>query len=336
MQYFHVANSSLCLTANAFAIRTYWRAIRLQHASAMLPVQRQWALQRMCVCVRGGRTCTSCTTSRSGRCANISTVETGRARSTTELEPPARPTQQLELHAINGTSSTNTEKGLLPSNESIEPECLPGTAAPQDTCRSNQNEDSSQFHPLPSFTALTAPNFQWGEKDGEYLIQIVDRCYDTVVHWRRNLFKIPSGKVGVAFVHELSLLFQAYAESSALEGVALKAAMILPALLLQKPHARSRTKEHTKHLKRRLNLWKDGDLVSLLDEGQTIQSRLAREYSGRSSLSDQLTRKFSKLMMEGKVRAALRLIADNNTGQPLHLNSQIDFKLTRKELETSC
>ena len=164
MQYFHVANSSLCLTANAFAIRTYWRAIRLQHASAMLPVQRQWALQRMCVCVRGGRTCTSCTTSRSGRCANISTVETGRARSTTELEPPARPTQQLELHAINGTSSTNTEKGLLPSNESIEPECLPGTAAPQDTCRSNQNEDSSQFHPLPSFTALTAPNFQWGEK----------------------------------------------------------------------------------------------------------------------------------------------------------------------------
>ena len=174
------------------------------------------------------------------------------------------------------------------------------------------------------------------EGDGEYLIQIVNRCYDAVVHWRRNLFKIPSGKVGVAFVHELSRLFQAYAESSALEGVALKAAMILPALLLQKPHARSRTKEHTKHLERRLNLWKDGDLASLLDEGQTIQSSLTREYSGWSSLSDQLTRKFSKLMMEGKVRAALRLIADNNTGQPLHLNSQIDFKLTRKELETSC
>ena len=96
--------------------------------------------------------------------------------------------------------------------------------------------------------------------------------------------------------------------------MALKAAMILPALLLQKPHARSRTKEHTKHLERRLNLWKDGDLVSLLDEGQAIQSRLAREYNGQSSPSDQLTRKFTKLMMEGKVRAALRLIADNNTG----------------------
>ena len=75
---------------------------------------------RGCVCVRGGRTCTSCTPSRSGRCENFSTVETGRARSTAELEPPARPTQQSELHAINGTSSTNTEKGLLPSNGSIE------------------------------------------------------------------------------------------------------------------------------------------------------------------------------------------------------------------------
>ena len=154
---------------------------------------------------------------------------------------------------------------------SVGQECT-GTAAPpdlQDTC---QDEDSSQLHPLPSFTAIPAPNFQWGQKHGEYFVQIVNRCYDEAVHWRRNLFKIPSGKAGVAFVQELSRLFQAYAESSALEGVAFKAAMILPALLLQKPHARSRTKEHTKHLERRLNLWKEGDLASLLDEGQTIQS----------------------------------------------------------------
>jgi len=51
---------------------------------------------------------------------------------------------------------------------------------------------------------------------------IVNRCNDEAVHWRRNLFNIPSGKVEVAFVNELSRLFWAYAESSALEGVALK------------------------------------------------------------------------------------------------------------------
>ena len=37
-----------------------------------------------------------------------------------------------------------------------------------------------QVHLLPSFTALSAPYFQWSEKDGEYLIQIVDCCYNGV------------------------------------------------------------------------------------------------------------------------------------------------------------
>ena len=119
-------------------------------------------------------------------------------------------------------------------------------------------------------------------------------------------------------------MFQAYADSSALEGIAMKAAMILPALLLQKPHPRSRTKEHVKHLERHLCLWKDGNLESLLDEGQTIQSRLAKDCNSRNPPTDQLSRNFSELVMEGKVRAALRLIADDNTGRPLRLDSPID------------
>ena len=135
-----------------------------------------------------------------------------------------------------------------PSNGSVRRECT-GTAAHRTyKTLAKMKTQASSTHALPSFTAIPAPNFQWSEKHGEYLMQIVDHCYDEAVHWRRNLFKIPSGKAGVAFLQELSRLFQAYVESSALEGVALKAAMILPALLLQKPHARWRTKEHTKHL----------------------------------------------------------------------------------------
>ena len=86
--------------------------------------------------------------------------------------------------------------------------------------------------------------------------------------------------------------------------------MILPALLLQKPHTRSKTKEHVKHLERCSSLWKEDNLDSLLEEGQTIQSRFTKEYNNQNtSSSEQLPRKFTKLMMEGKVRAALRLIA---------------------------
>ena len=191
----------------------------------------------------------------------------------------------------------------------------------QDTLTVSSDQDSNQPHPLPDFTAIPTSNFQWGDKDGECLTQKLDQCHKEVVHWRRNLFKMPSGKAGTSFVRKVSRMFQAYAESSALEGIAMKAAMILPALLLQKPHSRSRTKEHVKHL---LSLWKGGNLDSLLEEGQTIQNRLSRECNSRNTPSDQLSRKFSKFMMEGKVRGALRLLADENTGQPLHLNSKID------------
>ena len=194
----------------------------------------------------------------------------------------------------------------------------------QSTSTASPGEDSNQSHPLPSFTEIPTPNFRWGDKDGEYLTQKIDQCYKEIVHWRRNLVKVPSGKVGTSFVQEVAHIFRAYAESSALDGIALKAAMILPALLLQKSHSQSRTKEHVKHLERRLGLWKDGNLDSLLDEGKTIQSHLSREGNSRNAPTEQIFRKFSKLMMEGKVRAALRLIADDNTGRPLHIDTIID------------
>ena len=67
--------------------------------------------------------------------------------------------------------------------------------------------------------------------------------YDVVVHWRRSIFLVPSGKAGKAFVRELARLYQAYADASALECIALKACSIIQCLLLQKPHAKSKTKK---------------------------------------------------------------------------------------------
>ena len=128
------------------------------------------------------------------------------------------------------------------------------------------------------------------------------------------LLKIPSGKAGTSFVREISHLFQAYAERSTLEGIPMKAAMILPALLFQKPHSRIRTKDHAKHLERRLGLWKEGRMNNPI-------FRLTKENQYKNNTTDQLSRKF---MIEGKVRAALRLIAENQTSKPLLLDSTAD------------
>ena len=144
------------------------------------------------------------------------------------------------------------------------------------------------------------------------------------MHWKRNLFKVPSGKAGKAFTRELSRMFSAYAERSALESVAMKAAMTMPALLLQKPNAKSKAKEHTSHLERRLKLWLDGKLDELLYEGRTIQQRLTRRMPPQQKSDDQTARTFAKLMMEGKVRAALRLVTEGNNGGPLPLHHPVN------------
>ena len=130
-----------------------------------------------------------------------------------------------------------------------------------------------------------------------------------------GVFKVPSGRVGKLFVHELARLFLVYAEGTTLESIALTAAMTMPSLLLQKPHRSSKVKEHIHCLECRLKLWTEGDLNGLLREGRTIQRRLPN--LPRDPKSDQqLARSFAKLMMEGKIRAALRLISRQNGGPP--------------------
>ena len=82
---------------------------------------------------------------------------------------------------------------------------------------------------------------------------------------------------------ELSRLYLAYGSASALEAVALKAPTVLPILLLQKPNKRSKTKDHTKCLERRLASWSNGDLEELVREGRTLQQRLPRDGSAKAN-----------------------------------------------------
>ena len=83
-----------------------------------------------------------------------------------------------------------------------------------------------------------------GQFDGQDFAQAISAAY--TVHWCRNLFLVPSGKAGrdFKFVTQLARIFQSYAEGSALESVALKAVIVMPQLLLQKPSVSSEAKDH--------------------------------------------------------------------------------------------
>jgi len=71
---------------------------------------------------------------------------------------------------------------------------------------------------------------------------------------------VPYGHVGRDFIHELAQLFLSYGEAGALEGIAIKAAMLMCALLLQKPHSQLSSYDLSKCLQWRLSLWNQGDI----------------------------------------------------------------------------
>ena len=119
---------------------------------------------------------------------------------------------------------------------------------------------------LPSFKSISRMSSSWGDLSEDEFTKAIDSAYAQVVHWRPNLFKVPSGACGKQFVAELTRLFDAFAQESDLEAIALKAAMTLPSLTLQKPHAKSKTHEHISCLWRRLSLWEKGDIPNFKEE----------------------------------------------------------------------
>ena len=146
-------------------------------------------------------------------------------------------------------------------------------------------------HTLKQFTG--AVTFSWFHREGWHLI-----CY--VHHWPSSF--VPMVKV------------------QSMESIALRAATVMPILLLQKPHAKSKTYEHVACLERCMASWHRGDIDTLVQEGRTIQRRFRLASTPSDSNHQQLkTRKFAKLMSQGKVKAALQLLEKTNSGAyPMH------------------
>ena len=83
----------------------------------------------------------------------------------------------------------------------------------------------------------------------------------------------------------------------------MKAVLVIPALLLQKPSKSSKSKDHHAALERRLKLWEEGKIEELLYEEHTIQERLKSPNS--SMIITKISIKFRILMNKGNVNGAL-------------------------------
>ena len=103
----------------------------------------------------------------------------------------------------------------------------------------------------------------------------------------------------------------------------MKAAIVLPNLLLQKPRKRSKIKEHTQCLERRLRSWSSGKLEELLKEGRALQQGLPKHQSAQANST--LARSFSNLKFSGKCRAALDLLSNAQKGGVLLLHDLLSM-----------
>ncbi|CAH3197598.1 unnamed protein product [Porites evermanni] len=160
-----------------------------------------------------------------------------------------------------------------------------------------------------------------------------------VVHFRRNIFNLPSGGVGKHFIEELTFWLKQFNSNSDLNSVALKAFMLLPSVILQKPSATSKSKEHSVAIERRLALWSHGDLNMLMKEIRFIQDRFVNSKRARSVEDILIT--FAKLFFQGKLTAAIKLLDKENSSGLLNLSDEVSAQLKEKhpvpaEIEEEC
>ena len=101
-------------------------------------------------------------------------------------------------------------------------------------------------------------------------------------------------------------------------------------MALQKPSMKSKAKDRRECLTKRLALWKEGEIESLLSEGRLIQKRILK--TKRAKTPDK-AKIFAKLVMQGQRNSALRYQSDDNCGGVLPLTDDVMTQLHEKNPE---
>ena len=84
----------------------------------------------------------------------------------------------------------------------------------------------------------------------------IDTAYNEITTWRKNTFLVPYGKTGRNFIEQFTKHFNDWNNKTEMQHIALKEAVVLLALGLQKPSRQSKAIDHQECLSRRLPLWK--------------------------------------------------------------------------------
>ena len=86
-------------------------------------------------------------------------------------------------------------------------------------------------------------------------------------------------------------------------------------LMLQKPSSKSKARDHSKYLEKRLKLWFAGDLDSILSENREIQRKLKLKQDKKKESKQKA---FNRLMLIGKLSQAAKFVDSENETHGVH------------------
>ena len=99
-------------------------------------------------------------------------------------------------------------------------------------------------------------------------------------------------------------------------------------MMLQKPSAKSKNRDHIRYLEKRLNWWKEGKIEELIEEGKAIQKNLSKLNESKRAAE---LKAFTRLMVQGKLKKALKFIDEDDSIVGVHeLTPEIMTELKRK------
>ena len=82
-------------------------------------------------------------------------------------------------------------------------------------------------------------------------LSTIDKAYNEISKWRKNTFLVPYGKVGREFIDKMTEHINDWNNGSKMQPIALKAAIVLLAVGLQKPSQKSKAEDHHECLAKR-------------------------------------------------------------------------------------
>ena len=115
-----------------------------------------------CSCKKAGKTCINCLPSKRNQCENLS-----------------------DSVGQDSASPTNVDDRMPKIDTQPLISCEPNPIA-------DQNDLATAS--LPGYKECHSPSFILGCHEGDAFCRLIDDTYKEVIHWRRNLFKVPTGK----------------------------------------------------------------------------------------------------------------------------------------------